>query len=218
MLIVPGYPLLDKERLIGGCVRLAVVTDTAQLQAEVAALPQPYWGTRGGRVGVHRPAQAVFLRGHAPAEGNLPIEDREALALLPAVRALIQRIPAPPLRCLLALLPGGAEIAAHTDRPPYFGQTIRLHVPIVTHPRVWMYCGGRSYRMAAGEVWALNNSTLHAVWNADEARARTHLICDFLPSAALIDLLLHGERELGVDNREVQTRLLGGQAAAPHPA
>ena len=214
MLIVPGHPLLDKDRLVGGCVRLPIATELARLQAELGALPERFWGTRGGRVGVHRPAQAVFLRGHAPAEGNLPIEDREALDLLPAFRALIhERIPAPPLRALLALLPGGAVIAPHADQAPYFGQTIRLHVPIVTHARMWMYCAGRSYRIAEGEVWALNNSTLHAVWNADPERGRIHLICDFLPTPALIELLLRGERDLGVDNRAVHDHLFAAQPA-----
>ena len=51
--------------------------------------------------------------------------------------------------------------------------------------------------MQAGEAWALNNSTLHAVWNADALRARTHLICDFLPGPGLLDLLERADRGLG---------------------
>jgi len=208
MLAIPGQPLLDKNRLIGGCVRLAIPCDRERLQADVAALPERFWGTRGGRVGVHNPAQAVFLRGHAPAEGDLPIEEREPLAHLPYVRDLIHRIiPAPPMRCLLAKLPGGAVIAPHVDQAPYFGQTIRIHVPIVTHPEMWMFCADAIYHMAEGEVWALNNSTLHAVWNADPERARTHLICDFLPTEALVKLLATGERDLGVDDERVKARL-----------
>ena len=213
MLIVPGQPLLDKDRLVGNCTRLDLALDAAQVQSEMAALPAHFWGTRGGRVGVHRPAQAVFLRGYAPAEGNRPIEDREALAWLPTIRTLIhERMQAPPLRCLLAMLPGGAVIAPHMDQAPYFGQTIRIHVAIVTHPQVWMYCRDRSYHMAGGEVWALNNSTLHAVWNADPEHARIHMICDFLPSPALIERLLRGERALGVDRPEVRAHQFAGQA------
>jgi hypothetical protein len=51
-----------------------------RLQAEVAALPESAWAGTGGRVGVHRAAQAIFLRGFAPAEGEKPIEDRELSA------------------------------------------------------------------------------------------------------------------------------------------
>ena len=213
MLMLPGQPLLDKSRLIGTCTRLNLSVDVGLVESEVATLPADLWGSRGGRVGVHRPAQAVFLRGFAPAEGNKPIEDREALAFLPTLRALIhERMQAPPMRCLLALLPGGAVISPHMDQAPYFGQTIRVHVPIVSHPQVWMYCGDRSFHMAPGEVWALNNSTLHAVWNADPERSRLHMICDFLPSPALVNLLAHGERNLGVDRPEVHAHLFAGQA------
>jgi hypothetical protein len=215
MLALPGHPLLDKTALIGGCARLPLRCDAVRLRAEVEAMPTALWGTRGGRVGVHNAAQAVFLRGHAPAEGNLPIADREALEHLPYIREIITSlVPAPPLRCLLAMLPAGAMIAPHIDQADYFSKTIRLHLPVITHPQAWMYCAGFSYRMLPGEIWALNNSNTHAVWNASNELPRTHLICDFLPSPALLALLANAERELGVVDEAVQSRLFGVQPAA----
>jgi hypothetical protein len=211
---IPGQPLLDKTRLIGGCARLPIRCDIERLAAEVAAMPEALWGTRGGRVGVHNPAQAVFLRGYAPADGDLPVEDRDALSHLPYAQALIRTlIPAPPMRCLLALLPAGATILPHVDQAPYFGQTIRIHVPVSTNPQTWMYASGSSYRMAPGEIWALNNSAVHGVWNGDEERSRTHLICDFLPSPELLALLASADRSLGVDERAVHARLFDTSAA-----
>jgi Aspartyl/Asparaginyl beta-hydroxylase len=215
MLALSDHPLLDKTALIGGCARLPVRCDAARLRTEVEALPASLWGTRGGRVGVHNAAQAIFLRGYAPAEGPRPIEDREALALLPYVQEIITTlIPAPPLRCLLALLPPAAVIAPHIDQADYFGKTIRIHIPVITHAQVWMYCAGHSYRMAPGEVWALNNSDTHAVWNASAELSRTHLICDFLQSPQLLNLLANAERDLGVIEANVQSRLFGAQPAA----
>ena len=215
MLALPDQPLLDKAALIGGCARLPLRCDAQRLRAEVEALPASLWGTRGGRVGVHNAAQAVFLRGHAPAEGNLPIEPREALAHLPYVNEIIHTLsPSAPLRCLLALLPPGAVIAPHIDQADYFSKTIRIHVPVATHAQAWMYCAGRSYRMAPGEIWALNNSAMHAVWNASESTSRTHLICDFLGSPALFDLLARAEHDLGTVEPAVQERLFGAQPAA----
>jgi hypothetical protein len=211
MLVIPGRPLLDKNRLVGRCTRLDLRVDAAQVRAEVEAIPAHLWGGQAGRVGVHRAAQAVFLRGYAPAEGDRPVEDRDALAFVPSLRRLIhEEVGAPPMRCLLALLPGGAVIAPHVDQPPYFGQTIRIHVPVVTHDQVWMFSIDRSFRMAPGEVWALNNSNLHAVWNADPERARIHMICDFLPSPRLFERLVGGERDLGEDRPEVRERLFAG--------
>jgi len=215
MITLPGHPFLDKTALIGGCARLPVHVDVERLQAEVAAIPAEMWLSRGGRVGVHNPAQAIFLRGHAPAEGNLPIEEREAMRHVPYVREIMTRlIAAPPLRCLLARLPGGAIIAAHTDQADYFSKTIRIHVPVTTHASAWMYCAERSYRMQPGEAWALNNSTVHGVWNADPERSRTHLICDFLTSPALIDLLARAERDLGTVEASVYERVYALQPTA----
>jgi len=198
MLDLPGQPVIDKTALVGGCLRLALRVDAERLADEVASLPASLWGSRGGRVGVHNDAEAVFLRGYAPAQGPLPIEDREPLALLPYVREIIQQlIPASPERCLIARLPGGASIAPHIDRAPYFAKTLRLHFPIVSHDLAWMMAGSLCYLMKPGEIWVLNNSAPHAVWNADPDRSRTHMICDFLPTPALLQLLAEGDRSLG---------------------
>lgn len=198
MLDLPDLPVLDKSRLIGTCVRLPVDIDAARLRDEVAAIPASYWGTTAGRVGVHRAADAVFLRGHAPAEGDLPVMDRPVAALLPYAKQIITEILGrQPLRCLLARLPAGASIAPHVDRAPYFWKTLRIHVPVETHDQAWMFCEGLSFLMKPGEAWALNNCTLHAVWNAHQTLPRTHLICDFVPSPDLLDLLARGERDLG---------------------
>lgn len=214
MLAVSGYPILDKARLIGGCSRLPLSVDPDRLVREVEALPSGLWGGRGGRVGVHNPAEAIFLRGHAPAEGEKPVEDRESLARLPYVRGIIHSlIPAMPLRCLLAKLPPGAVISPHVDQADYFHKTLRLHFPIQTTRASKMYCAGRVYYMQPGEVWALNNCTVHAVWNSDAVRARTHLICDFLPSAPLLELLARAERELGADEPDTE-RFLVERASA----
>jgi len=216
MLDIPGQAVLDKARLVGGCVRLPLKVDGERLRREVEALPDSLWGSRGGRVGVQKLAEAVFLRGHAPTEGDLPIEDRPALQHLPYVQEIIGTlIPAPPLRCLLARLPAGATVALHMDDlAPYFFKSMRLHVAVTSHEHAWMLAGSRVYLMRPGEVWALNNNALHGVWNEHASMARTHLICDFLPTAGLLALLHQGERELGRVDTRVETHL---RAAARQP-
>lgn len=208
MLDIPGQSVIDKATLVGGCVRLPLSVDAERLRRDVDGLPESYWGSRGGRVGVHLPAEAVFLRGHAPAEGDKPVDDRPALQHLPYVRELLGTlIPAPPMRCLLARLPPGAVVAGHIDRAPYFSKTLRIHIPVTTHATAWMLAGGRVYSMLPSEVWVLNNSALHGVWNDHEALSRTHLICDFLPTAALLALVAQGERGLGLEEPLIEARL-----------
>lgn len=190
-------PPVDKDALIGSCVRLGIPVELTRLRQDLAAIPNELWGSRGGRVGVHLPTEAIFLRGYAPAEGDRPIEDRDALALTPYICSLIETvIPAPPMRCLLAKLNPLAVIAPHIDRNEYFAGTIRLHFPIVTDPSVAMISCGMAFQMKEGEAWALNNSNVHAVVS-DWSQARIHLICDFLPSPGLRDLIMQGERGLG---------------------
>jgi hypothetical protein len=204
MLDLPNCDVLDKQRLIGGCARLPLTVNAARLREEVEALPAETWGTTGGRVGVHRQAEAVFLRGYAPAEGPKPIEDRPALNALPYAREIIERmIPAPVMRCLLARLPAGGTVAPHIDQAPYFSKTIRIHVPVTSHDQAWMVAGGYVYLMKPGEVWALNNSSPHAVWNDHPSQSRTHMICDFTMTPALETLLVQSERDLGRVDPEV---------------
>lgn len=202
-----SLPPVDKHRLIGACTRLAIRVDAAQLAEEVRRLPAGLWGSRGGRGGVHDRADAIFLRGYAPADRGMPLVDRPPLEHLPIVRDFITTaIPAPPMRCVLARLGPKSNIPAHADSGPYFERTIRLHVPVRTNPSVVMYAGGLSYCMQPGEVWALNNSGTHGVLNDDPAEARIHLICDFLPSAGLLQLIAAGDPRLGTENEEVTRR------------
>ena len=198
MLDLASQPVIDKHGLVGGCVRLPVSVDAARLKSEVDALPSELWGTRGGRVGVHSAAEALFLRGHAPAEGDKPIEDRPALEELPYIRSILGEIvPAQPLRALLARLPAGASIPVHVDHGDYFTRSLRIHVAVETNDRVWMLADGRAYQMKAGEVWSINNLAEHGVANAHPSLSRTHLIADFLPSAELVALVQGGDRNLG---------------------
>lgn len=213
--------VIDKHPLIGGCVRLRLTVDAERTASEVAALPEALWGTRGGRGGVHDRAEAIFLRGYAPVEKGKPLEDRPPLELLPTIRRLIKEtIPATSMRCVLARLAPGASVPAHVDTGRYFERTLRLHVAVRTSPRVVMFAEGLSYRMAPGEVWALNNGGVHGVLNDDPVMPRTHLICDFLPSPALVKLIAQGERDLGVADTAVVKRFeemyLAGATASRH--
>ena len=204
-----NHAVLDKSVLVGGCTRLPLTVDAERLRSEADRLPLTVWGTTGGRMGVHSAAEALFLRGYAPVEGDKPMENRSEAEWLPYTRSIFEElIPAPAMRCLLARLPAGASIAPHVDLAPYFWKTLRLHIPVETHDQVWTVCAGQSYRMKPGEVWALNNNAVHAVWNAHATLSRTHLICDFLPTPALLELIARGERDLGQMVPEVDAHLL----------
>ena len=195
-----GTPKLAKHALIGSCVRLPVTFDTEKLLEEFHSIEASQWGSRGGRVGVHVQAEAIFLRGHAPADGDIPIGDRDITVSLPFTMQLIrQLLKAQPMRCLFAKLKPNGRVPVHIDNGDYFERTIRIHFPVVTNPQAIMVADGQLFHMRVGEVWALNNSGSHGVLNESETQARTHLICDYLPSEHLLNLLAKGERSLGVN-------------------
>ena len=127
-------------------------------------------------------------------------------------------IPAPPQRCLLARLPAGTTVAPHIDRAPYFAKTLRLHFPVESHDLAWMVSGTECYLMEPGEVWVLNNSAPHAVWNAHATQSRTHMICDFLPTTELLQLLAQGERHLGRRVESVERHFAQPTQASPATA
>ena len=191
-----------------GCVRLPLCVDAEILRDEVARLPQDVWGTTASRVNVHARADAIFLRGYAPAEGERPISDRPVLASLPYTRTIIhQLIGAHPLRCLLARLGPGGAVPAHVDEGAYFEHSIRIHVPVESNDHVWMVCASERYVMRPGEVWTLDNRARHSVWNQHTTLPRTHLICDFIPEPRLLSLIAGGDSSLGVPAGDVDARL-----------
>lgn len=206
MFDLPSQPVIDKGALVGGCVRLGLRTDPDRLRTEVATLPASTWGATAGRIGHQSAAQAIFLRGYAPAEGQKPIADRPILERLPYIRSIIEQlVPASPMRALLARLPAGGRIPPHYDKLPYFSKTLRVHIPVETNDQVWMICAGCAYQMRPGEMWVLNNSTQHAVRNDHPSLSRTHLICDFLPTPELIALVQGADRNLGKSFAELDS-------------
>ncbi|MEZ5498027.1 MAG: aspartyl/asparaginyl beta-hydroxylase domain-containing protein [Steroidobacteraceae bacterium] len=207
MLDLPEEKALDKNRLIGGCSRLAMRFDAGRAAAELHDLPATLWQGSGARRGVHRVAAAIFLRGSAPALGALPIEDQPVFLQLPYLRDLLMGLPGRLQRCLLARLPAGAVVRRHIDQAPYFEKTLRIHLPLVTTDAVHMFSRGLCYHMKAGEVWALNNSAVHAVWNASGTEERVHLIADFVPGPRMLELLAAADSRLGVVHGEVCERL-----------
>ncbi|MEP6389550.1 MAG: aspartyl/asparaginyl beta-hydroxylase domain-containing protein [Halioglobus sp.] len=186
-----------------GAIRLPLTYDAARLSTEVAALAETEWGVNGRIAPAFANTQAVFLKGFAAASGNPSMEDRDILAELPYAREMIYSlVPAQPQNCVLSYLPPKVDVGLHIDQGEYFQNTLRVHFPVTTNELVTMYFGA-CYRLQPGEVWLLNNCSVHGVENAHPSQGRIHLICDYLPSAALLELA----RSVPMDPGEPSDRL-----------
>ena len=86
------------------------------------------------------------------------------------------------IRAMAAKLLAGGRIIPHRDSHPSFGAGHRIHVPIVTNPRVRFMIDGRPYQLEVGQAYEINNQKVHSVMNKGDAD-RINFIFDYLPPA-----------------------------------
>jgi len=85
------------------------------------------------------------------------------------------------LRVILARLPAGCLIDAHTDRHASFSVAHRIHVPLLTNPDVEFIVGTERIVTVPQQAFELNNKLPHSVANRGKT-ARVHLIFDYAPN------------------------------------
>lgn len=77
---------------------------------------------------------------------------------------------------VLYFLDPGARIHPHRDYSgPSVNDRIRFHVPIITNPDVEFYVDKRRIVMLPGELWMLDTSYLHSVYNGGSS-TRVHIV------------------------------------------
>src|SRR5207237_803431 len=69
----------------------------------------------------------------------------------------------------------------------------RLHLPLLTDPRITFRCNGRQVHMARGEVWLFDRLAPYGVYNPTEW-PRVHLTIETSGSSTLWNLLDRAER------------------------
>jgi quercetin dioxygenase-like cupin family protein len=87
------------------------------------------------------------------------------------------------IRAMAAKLLAGGRILPHRDSHPSFGAGHRIHVPIVTNPRVRFMIDGRPYQLQVGEAYEINNQKVHSVMNKG-TQDRINFIFDYVPPDA----------------------------------
>lgn len=182
-------------------LRLAPRFDPVPLVADLATLETGEWTAHFVADNYDGDWSVLPLR--APKGAHHPIlritsvpgtenwEDTEFLAACPALRRVIDSLPAQVGAARLMRLGPGAEIKEHRDwdLSPDQGM-VRLHIPIVTNPEVDFRVNGERVAMAPGELWYLRLADPHRVINAGPT-PRVHLVIDCAMSAGLGELFRH---------------------------
>ena len=113
--------------------------------------------------------------------------DRLATLAVPVMHEIIGKWYPPGgtiIRAMAAKLLAGGRILPHRDSHPSFGAGHRIHVPIVTNPRVRFMVDGRPYQLEVGEAYEINNQKVHSVMNKG-AEDRINFIFDYVPPGAI---------------------------------
>jgi hypothetical protein len=84
------------------------------------------------------------------------------------------------LRAVLARVLPDCSIDAHVDQHSSFSISHRIHVPLVTNPKVQFMVGSERIATQPGQAFELNNKLPHSVENHGDT-ARIHLIVDYAP-------------------------------------
>jgi len=87
------------------------------------------------------------------------------------------------IRAMAAKLLAGGRILPHRDSHPSFAVGHRIHVPIVTNPRVRFMIDGRPYQLEVGQAYEINNQKTHSVMNKGTTD-RINFIFDYVPRDA----------------------------------
>jgi hypothetical protein len=118
--------------------------------------------------------------------------ERLGLVAEPVMRDVIERCYPPGgtiVRAMAARLLAGGRILPHRDLHPSFGCGHRIHIPILTNPRVRFMIDGRPCPMQIGEAYEINNQKVHSVVNKGDTD-RINYIFDYVPPAMQQQLAL----------------------------
>jgi len=214
--------LLGRER---NFLRLNDRFDVAAIRQKVAALPAEKWreSDRERLFDVHRDTQALLLVHFEDFQYEKP--DYRALyaelqgELGPVINYVrdYYRNNGFIVRLILAKLVAGGRIPKHTDAGYSLLHCHRVHLPIVTNEGVVFHVGGEEINMQAGELWEINNGTVHAVENRGDSD-RIHLIVDWMPNyeGRQESEVLRSDQLEGADSEAANAAMLGSIIARAH--
>ena len=103
------------------------------------------------------------------------------LAACPYIRQVMASFGEVLSRSRLMRLESRAEVSLHVDFNYHWFNRVRIHIPIVTDPRVIFHCGAERLHMAAGDCWIFDSWRRHRVVN-DSSGHRVHLVIDLCGS------------------------------------
>lgn len=169
-------------------IRLPYRFDAEQLAAEVSALPDDAWMEHPRRLNGNTAVALISKDGSDNDDFSghmMPTPHLDSCDYLRQVLASFNEVLG---RSRLMKLAAGAEVARHVDFNYHWYSRVRIHIPVITDPRVTFYCADQHKHMAAGESWIFNAWRQHRVTNESDVD-RVHLVVDTAGSARFWSML-----------------------------
>ena len=166
--------------------------DVSPLKHKLLQTPEETWRQSGreNRFEVHKQTQALLLihdddfRHTDPTYRPLYSQFEDELKPLIDTISDYYQHNGFVVRLLFAKLRAGGKIPAHFDGLYSLINCHRIHIPIITNDDNEFFVGGERKTLRAGEIWEINNATVHAVDN-NSSEDRVHLILDWVPHSTV---------------------------------
>jgi hypothetical protein len=156
---------------------IAIARDLRALEDHVRSSPGPFETKGWEGIALIQGDGRDDVRSPLPSESGP--QPTAALARCPVLKdLLLNRLPAPILVARLLYLEPGGSAGLHRDPIGFPVGTIRIHLPIVTHPEVEMWIGGERARWQVGELWYGDFGFPHRLLNPTTDVTRVHLVID----------------------------------------
>lgn len=176
------------------------------LAAEVSSLPRNAWIAHPGKLAGNDAVPLVTPNGAITDSFAGPMAATEHLRACPYIMEIMSDIGAVWGRSRLMGLAPYSDVPEHVDVGYYWRTHVRLHIPVITNPKVEFTCDGRTVHMKAGECWAFDSFCLHNVRNLGTDK-RIHLVLDTVGGDRLWDMM--------ADTRKAQGQELSLAYVAP---
>lgn len=165
-------------------IKLPIQFDAATLEREVRALPAQSWVPHPTGFPGNEAVRLVTVNGQPSDSFDGPMRPTENLARLPYIHQVMAELGGVWSRSRLMGLGPGAEVPVHVDLHYHWRTHVRIHIPVITGPKVLFTCGDETVHMAAGECWLFDSFRWHRVENGWTER-RVHLVLDTVTTPTL---------------------------------
>jgi len=165
-------------------IKLPIQFDAATLEREVRDLPASSWVPHPTGFPGNEAVRLVTVNGAPTDAFEGPMRPTDNLDRMPYVKQLMGELGGVWSRSRLMGLGPGAEVPEHVDAHYHWRTHVRIHVPILTDPRVLFSCGDETVHMAQGECWMFDSFRWHKVENGWTER-RVHLVLDTVTTPSI---------------------------------